>query len=228
MAERDRDLIDEQIDYYSRRAPEYDETSTPPGDPFGELHHPIEEALDDFGAAGKVLELACGTGTWTRLLVRHADELTALDASADMLELARQKVGDAPVRFLQADVFSWEPDQAYDVVAFANWLSHVPSRRFEAFWSVVAAGLAPGGRVFFVDESKDAWRNDEAWTEEWLDSESTPLVRRTLRDGSTHRVIKVYWDPTELEAKLRSLGWDAHVHPVGPFMWAEARRTLTA
>jgi hypothetical protein len=29
----DRDLLDEQIEYYRRRAAEYDLTSSPPGDP---------------------------------------------------------------------------------------------------------------------------------------------------------------------------------------------------
>jgi hypothetical protein len=33
------------------------------------------------------------------------------------------------------------------------WLSHVPLERFGAFWSLVDECLAPGGRVFFVDDA---------------------------------------------------------------------------
>ena len=98
MHPRDRDLISEQIEYYRQRAPEYDETASPPNDPLGPYGLALEEALDSFGPEGRVLEIACGTGIWTRLLARDATELTALDASAEMLERCRRKVGDDVAR----------------------------------------------------------------------------------------------------------------------------------
>jgi hypothetical protein len=57
------------------------------------------------------------------------------------------------VRFIQADLFAWEPDRRYDVVFFGFWLSHVPPGRFEPFWSLVAGCLKPQGRVFFADDA---------------------------------------------------------------------------
>lgn len=212
--------MDEQITYYRRRASEFDATTTPSGDPFAAQGLLLEQALEDFRAAGKVLEIACGTGTWTRLLVQHARELVALDSSPEMLELARPKVGDANVAFVQADLFAWEPDQRFDVVAFANWLSHVPPTRFESFWSLVEHCLAPGGRVFFVDEAVDAWRNEERPAGD----RSTHVVLRKLADGSLHRIVKVFYDPEELEARLRSMGWDVSVTTTGVFYWGEGRR----
>jgi SAM-dependent methyltransferase len=204
-------LVREQIDYYHRRANEYDATSTSEGDALERQGLRLEEALRDFRPEGRVLELACGTGTWTRHLIRYADELTAVDSSAEMIQLASAKVGDGKVQFVESDIFSWRPRQTYDVVFFANWLSHVPSTRFEAFWSLVRDCLDDRGRVFFIDESQDAWRN-----EEWLDEN---LVLRRLRDGSTHRVIKVFWSPAELEKRLRGLAWDAKVESTGYFLW---------
>jgi hypothetical protein len=53
------------------------------------------------------------------------------------------------VRFVEADLFTWEPDRRYDVVFMGFWLSHVPAERFESFWALVAAALAPRGRMFF-------------------------------------------------------------------------------
>jgi hypothetical protein len=82
-----------------------------------------------------------------------------------MLELNRRKVRDPKVRYIAADLFSWEPDDRNDVVFFGLWLSHVPMSRFEQFWDLVADCLAPSGRVFFVDESgpptgegRSSWR----------------------------------------------------------------------
>ena len=65
------------------------------------------------------------------------------------MEIARGRAPDA--RFVEADIFNWEPDDTYDVVFFSFWLSHVPQDRFEWFWSLVDRALVPGGRVFLID-----------------------------------------------------------------------------
>ena len=49
----------------------------------------LEAALDAFAPRGDVLELAAGTGLWTRHLVRYADRVTAVDAVAEVLDLNR-------------------------------------------------------------------------------------------------------------------------------------------
>ena len=151
-------------------------------------------------------------------------ELTAVDSSLEMLRLNREKVDHPRVRYVLADLFSWEPEAVYDVVFFANWLSHVPHSRFGEFWDLVAGCLAPGGRVFFVDEAKDAWRKEQALSEEFAGRAGSSLVRRTLRDGSKHRLIKVFWDPQELESVLHAAGWEVDVHCTGPFYWGQGVR----
>ena len=97
----------------------------------------LSEALDAFRPTGRVLELACGPGTWTGQLVRHATDVTAVDASAEMLGIASARVGKQRVRFVLADLFGWRPDRRYDVVFFGFWLSHVPPERFASFWSLL-------------------------------------------------------------------------------------------
>lgn len=215
----DRELIEEQIRYYSRRAAEYDETSMPPNDPLASYGQQLSAALNRFQPRGRVLELACGTGTWTRLLVEHASEVVALDASEEMLEIAGAKVSDRRVRFVKADLFSWTPDDRYDVVCFFFWLSHVPLSRFEAFWDLVRTCLVPTGRVFFADEGPH-----DFWREDFIDADRT-IVRRTLRNGTTHRAVKVFLESTDLERRLRRLGWEIAVKSAGPFYWGEGSAT---
>jgi SAM-dependent methyltransferase len=111
----------------------------------------VAAALDAFRPEGDVLELAYGPGIWTELLLRHATSVTAVDAAPEMLALARARVGEERVRFMQADLFAWRPDRRHDVVFFGFWFSHVPRDRFEAFWSLVDDCLKPEGRVFLVD-----------------------------------------------------------------------------
>jgi SAM-dependent methyltransferase len=214
----DRQLLEEQVAYYRARATEYDRTSTPEGDPFVAHADRIRAALRAFQPRGRVLELGAGTGQWTGLLAQIADEVTALDASPEMLALNRERVGDDRVRHLVADAFALRASHAFDVVFFGFFLSHVPLSRFTAFWEAVAGQLVPGGRAFFVDEGRHA-----EWHEDWID-EAAGIVRRTLEDGSVHRAVKVLWQPAELETRLVELGWDASVRAEGPFYWGTATR----
>jgi ubiquinone/menaquinone biosynthesis C-methylase UbiE len=83
------ELLHEQIAYYRARASEYDEWFLRTGRYdrgeeqnsrwFAEVAE-VAAALDAFRPAGRVLELAAGTGLWTERLARYADHITALDA----------------------------------------------------------------------------------------------------------------------------------------------------
>jgi 2-polyprenyl-3-methyl-5-hydroxy-6-metoxy-1,4-benzoquinol methylase len=205
-------LLGEQIAYYRALAPDYlDQALDLPGGDFTRV-------LDAFGPTGSVLELACGPGMWTSQLLRYASDVTAVDASPEMIALAKARVGEERVRFIQADLFTWHPDRRYDVVFIGFWLSHVPAERFESFWSMVADGLKPQGRVFFAD---DAYRTPA----ELVEGPSSSTIRRQVPDGTAYRLVKVPHQPEELERRLRQLGWDIKVTATaGPFYWGAGRR----
>jgi demethylmenaquinone methyltransferase/2-methoxy-6-polyprenyl-1,4-benzoquinol methylase len=143
-----------------------------------------------------VLELAAGTGIWTRKLVRLADRVVAVDANAETLAL---NTGD--VELVRADVFEWEPAERFELVFFSFWLSHVPEERFGEFWSLVRAGLVPGGRVFLVDSGA----GDMAHTGT---AQADGKETRSLADGRTFRIVKRRWAPDELAERVRPLGFE--------------------
>ncbi len=206
-------VLSEQAAYYRAIASTYEDYAIQ-----GAWGGDLADALDAFAPTGDVLELACGPGTWTAQLLRHATRLTAVDASPEMLERAAARVGEAEVRFIAADIFSWRPGRMYDVVFFGFWLSHVPENRFEAFWQLVADALRPDGRVFFVD---DAYRT----ADELVFGEGSEMVRRRLRDGSEFNVVKSPHEPVVLERRLRALGWQISVRAASPpFFWAQGTR----
>jgi 2-polyprenyl-3-methyl-5-hydroxy-6-metoxy-1,4-benzoquinol methylase len=165
-----------------------------------------------------VLELAAGTGQWTALLAESATALTAVDASPEVLRLNAAKTPGTNVDYVVSDIFELEPAADWDVVFFSAWLSHVPMVRFDAFWDLVAKLLAPGGRVFFIDEAPH-----DLWTEDWLDEEAG-VVQRPLNDGTIHRLVKVLWRPDDLRERLNRLGWEVEIEALGPFYWGWASR----
>lgn len=213
------DLLEEQIAYYRARAGEYDEWFLRQGchDRGPEWNRrwfsEVEAArarLGEFHPSGEVLELACGTGFWTAELVRYADRMTAVDASPEVLKINREKVARRKVRYVQADLFDWQPDGRYDVVFFSFWLSHVPPERFEPFWNLVRRALAPGGRVFFVDSLRpETSRNT---------GHGDTTTFRKLNDGREFQIYKVFYQPDALLARMVELCWNFSVETTGEYL----------
>jgi demethylmenaquinone methyltransferase/2-methoxy-6-polyprenyl-1,4-benzoquinol methylase len=144
--------------YYRARAAEYDEWFFREGlydrGPahrvawFKEVVH-VELALRDaLPAGGAILELASGTGLWTRRLVERHAHVVAVDASPEAVAINRARVQSERVEYIEADLFSWTPPEArFDALFFGFWLSHVPASRFDAFWRGVRTALKPSGAV---------------------------------------------------------------------------------
>ena len=217
-------VLTEQLEYYRARAAEYDKWWLREGrfdrGPeanarwFAEATE-LERVLARFDPRGDVLELACGTGLWTRRLVDYAAHVTAVDAAPEVLEINRARVGDPTVAYLEADLFEWTPDPgAYDACVFTFWLSHVPDSRFAAFWERVGAALRPGGRVFFIDSARTA---TSTAADHRLPEEGEATMTRRLDDGREFQIIKRFYDPDRLTRALEELGWRAEVHTTGEF-----------
>ncbi|CAM5604984.1 class I SAM-dependent methyltransferase [Streptomyces purpurascens] len=197
-------LLTEQMAYYRAGAAQYDR-------PYAE-YEALQELLtvvDDLPITGDVLELACGTGQWTPRLAARAQSVTAVDASPEVLALARARTTSPTVQFLEADLFQWQPPRRYDTVFFAFWLSHVPPTRLPDFWNTVATALAPGGKAIFIDDGPAA-----AAYEEVLADQPTPTALRRLDDGSQYRIVKVFHDGQTLTDDLTAQGWSVRIRPM--------------
>ena len=149
--------------------------------------------------------------------------MTAVDSSVEVMRINRAKLAEQgrfgnawskKVRYVQADLFHWQPDSTYDVVFFGFWLSHVPSERFDSFWSLVKTSLKPGGRFFFIDSLPDPYSS--------VADHETPTSRevrqrRRLNDGRSYEIIKIYYAPEELQERLRQKGFSATVKASGRY-----------
>jgi demethylmenaquinone methyltransferase/2-methoxy-6-polyprenyl-1,4-benzoquinol methylase len=225
----------QQLDYYRARAGEYDDWwfrtgRYDHGDDanaawFEEVAE-LEAALERFDPRGNVLELACGTGLWTRHLVGVAEHVTAVDGAAEVLARNRARIAELgaseSVSYVQADLFGWEPPRhAFDACVFAFWLSHVPEHRFDAFWEMVATALRPGGRVLLIDSARSERSKARDHT---MPAEGSDTERRRLDDGREFEIIKRYYEPAALRKRLAPLGWDCEPHSTGEFfIYATAR-----
>ena len=224
------DLLAEQRAYYRARAPEYDEWWQRRGrydrgsgmaEEWDRQVAQVAAALETFDATGDVLEMAGGTGWWTARLARTAGRLTVIDSSPETLDLNRHRVGHPDVDYLVADLFSWQPQRTYDVVFFSFWLSHVPRARFSAFWSLVRSCLAPGGRVFLIDNRDDPHATGDN-TDPYVLHHGRDLDLRRSHDGNEYKVVEVFYEPKELQSLLREQRWTANLGATSWFIYGAA------
>jgi ubiquinone/menaquinone biosynthesis C-methylase UbiE len=221
----EHDIVYEQIAYYRARAEEYDESIyqvgcyASPGESnegLGELEVALH-TLRTLGPVEHILELACGTGIWTKELLKICHTvrtLTAIDASPEMLHINSRKVADLRVRYHLADLFTWEPgaDQHYDLVFFAFWLSHVPPEHLDTFLTKVQRSVRSGGQLFIVDQYAPM-------QEDLLCVHDDIYSKRPLHDGREFTIVKVFYDLTALKDKLTQLGFDASVQKIGDYFF---------
>lgn len=214
------EVIAGQIDYYRARAAEYDSWFDRTGRYdkgesvnrawFAEVAQ-VQAALAEIPIDGcEVLELAPGTGIWTEPLAERASSVTVVDASPEMIDINRARLGDAATRvdYVLADLFSWEPERRFDAVVFCFWISHIPDDRLDGFLQKVSRALHPGGWVFFLDAQREV---DSQAVDHVLPPVGDETLVRRLDDGREFVIVKNFWDPGALEQRCREAGLEVGV-----------------
>ncbi|MEH1901077.1 MAG: class I SAM-dependent methyltransferase [Nostoc sp.] len=210
-------ILEQQIEYYRARANEYDQWFYRKGRYdrgtennqrwFNEVAV-IKNTLHQIGVVDDILELACGTGIWTQELLSIGKKITAIDTSQEMITINRSKLNSLSVEYHLTDLFTWQPDTKYDLVFFAFWLSHVPPKLLDSFLTKVYQSVRLGGQVFMIDSSFEptSTANDHI-----LKDDGNIYQTRKLNDGQEFQIVKIFYQPDELQVQLNKTGFQADV-----------------
>lgn len=107
--------------------------------------------LDGQALAGRIVELAAGTGWWSPILAGRG-ELWVTDGSGEALDLARSRLVAHGLRAHLHVRDPWAPpDAPADVLTAAFWLSRVGTGRLEAAAQLARSWLRDGGQFLFID-----------------------------------------------------------------------------
>jgi demethylmenaquinone methyltransferase/2-methoxy-6-polyprenyl-1,4-benzoquinol methylase len=202
--------------YYAARANEYDSVYDKP-ERQADLRQ-IERWLPRVLSGKAVLEIACGTGYWTRFVASVASSVVAIDSAPETLRIARQRVPAGKVRFQVGDAYALAQSLGTFNAAFAGfWFSHVPLERQREFLRGLNAALEPGAKVvlldnFFVEGSSSAISEQ--------DSGGNTYQSRKLGDGSIHRVLKNFPSEAQLLALAGAGLGESAVFSSWQFYWA--------
>ena len=129
---------------YAEWAPTYDG----PANPMFLAEEPVVHGILAGYPAGRALDAACGTGRHAAHLVSLGHDVTGIDCTPEMLEVAKAKAPD--VQFKVGDLTSLPlPDDAVDVAVCALSLTHCAD--LEPPVRELARVVRPGGHVVISD-----------------------------------------------------------------------------
>lgn len=111
----------------------------------------------EFDVAGKkILDVGCGTGRHAIRMAEAGAEVTGVDFSLKMLEVARKKAAGLGVKFMHSDLNAIPLDEPFDMVVCSLVLNHVEDLR--SAMKEIARLTKVGGRVLISDMRSDHWR----------------------------------------------------------------------
>jgi ubiquinone/menaquinone biosynthesis C-methylase UbiE len=173
----------------------------------------------------RILDLACGPGTLTRLLARQVapgGEVVGVDLAAGMIELARASA-PANARFEVMDMEHLAfPDASFDAAVCGHGLQFVPDlvRALGEARRVLRPGSALAASVPSVGVKEDVWALIDSVVDRWLPP--PPVV---VDDQATRAVVR---DGSALAAAALSAGFpSARVESIDEeVVWASAQQLV--
>jgi SAM-dependent methyltransferase len=163
----------------------------------------MREHVADVLRGHTVLELACGTGYWTRLLAEVADHVVATDINAEMIAMAQlRKLPADKVTLRVADAYDLPGDLGdFTAVFIGFWWSHVRRDQQEKLLAQVKAKYGNDLLVVLLD---DAYVEGSSETVARTDLEGNTYQIRTAPDGERYEIPKSYPSDSALRKKLAS------------------------
>lgn len=185
------------VEYYRERAEEYDEIYEWRDPHRQEEQLILGEAIKESLEGRRVLEVACGTGYWTRILSQTAESIMATDLGENVMELAQEKEYACPVTFRKEDAYNLSfSNGSYDGGFSFSWFSHIPRKRLDSFLKGFHRVLEAGSRVFMADNAYIPGVGGKLIKQ--AGSEDT-YKKRTLKDGREFTIIKNYYSVDDLK-----------------------------
>jgi predicted O-methyltransferase YrrM len=190
------------VEYYERRAPEYDHVYEKP-ERQADLKA-LRALLREAFKGRSVLEVAAGTGYWSEVIAPRAAHLLMTDVNPGPLAIAgRRNFGSTPVKIALADAFSLQGvPPGFDGAFLGFWWSHMPVQSIGGFLETLTEHMTPKAKVIAIDNR-------------FVEGSSAPISRRDeqgntfqlrrLEDGSTFEVLKNFPSAQELERAVAPL-----------------------
>jgi ubiquinone/menaquinone biosynthesis C-methylase UbiE len=146
---------------YDRIGEEYERWSAKATDPARERY--LKVLLEGLPKGAQVLDLGCGSGALATRRLSERFQITGVELSSRMVELARRNIPSAT--FVRTDMASVEfPPERFDGVCAFYSLTHLPQKELPTLLRRVARWLKPGGLfVASMGSGEDPGSVEDEW-----------------------------------------------------------------
>ena len=194
-------ITERSAEYYAKSASSHDRVYDKPErqDDLAEMRELVAETL----RGHVVLELACGTGYWTRLIAETADSVVATDINPEMIELAKLRaLPSEKVQLRVADAFDLPADLgSFTAIFIGFWWSHVRRDEQERFLAQLSKKIGKDVMLVLLD---DCYVEGSSDTVARTDLEGNTYQIRTAPDGERYEIPKSYPSDSSLRKKIGS------------------------
>ena len=109
----------------------------------------VEMLMSHILADMDVLEIGCGVGYFTKEIVKTKANVTAIDVSPDLLEVAKSNISEPNVSLMVGNAYDLEfPDNSFDSIIGSSVLHHLDTDKALAEFFRV---LKPAGTLYFTE-----------------------------------------------------------------------------
>jgi trans-aconitate 2-methyltransferase len=111
-------------------------------------HRTILKRLQKAGLnkSSRVLEVGCGIGTLTSLLVKNAGHVTAVDISPESIAVAKNALSQAQnLELMVSDMSAFETARPFDFIVLPDVLEHIPIEQHARLFQVLSGVLHAHG-----------------------------------------------------------------------------------
>ncbi|MFW9823519.1 MAG: class I SAM-dependent methyltransferase [Candidatus Thorarchaeota archaeon] len=141
-----RDPKDIVREGYDKIAEKYEEWSRPSSELDNEAE--LDEFISHIKPDGHVLDAGCGSGIVTRYLVDNGFQVTGIDLSDRMLDLAKSRVPEATIQVGDMTALEFE-DGSFDGIVSTYAVFHVPRSEHSKLFLDFHRLLRKGGMFLF-------------------------------------------------------------------------------
>ena len=212
-------LVNQVSDYYSVKAFENNGYSSEDGSVLSPVEKQIGSTMQQMFAGRDVLEIACGTGLWTRTVAQTARCVLATDVNPLMISTAMKKLPPdvVNVQFQVADAYSLaELSPGFTGAFSVLFWCFIPKLYRKSFLTCLHSKLKPSAKVFILCQLEDS---DAALHRQ---NEDGDVIATRVAGGRYFQIPKNIPTEAELTELLDGIACDVLYTRYSNGMWSVA------
>ena len=142
-------------EFYDKISSKYTESIKKCVPRYGEMLSCLFRYLPEFKPNIRILELGCGTGNLTELIIGQypGAEITAVDISSEIIEVCRERLSGKKINFHKNDFAKLSyPQGSFDLVMSSIAIHHLKDPEKKNLFSNIFRWLSSGGVFSFSDQ----------------------------------------------------------------------------